>query len=126
VDQRYPDWKETHDYMRFVADKCDMWPHIQLNTESSVRTTRSRQRSLEVTTRTGDTYTCKYFISAMGMISEPVIPKIEGMDRFKGPLFHSSRWPRKASTTPASASASSAPAPPPCRWCRSWPRGDKV
>jgi cyclohexanone monooxygenase len=27
------------------------------------------------------------------MISEPVIPKIDGMDSFKGPLFHSSRWP---------------------------------
>jgi cyclohexanone monooxygenase len=29
----------------------------------------------------------------MGMISEPMIPKIKGMDRFEGPLFHSSRWP---------------------------------
>ena len=30
---RYPDWKETLDYMHFVADKCDMWRDIQLNTE---------------------------------------------------------------------------------------------
>jgi cyclohexanone monooxygenase len=30
----------------------------------------------------------------MGMISEPLIPKIAGMDRFAGPLFHSSRWPQ--------------------------------
>ena len=29
------------------------------------------------------------------MISEPVIPKIPGMDSFKGPLFHSSRWPEE-------------------------------
>ncbi|MDP4788820.1 MAG: NAD(P)/FAD-dependent oxidoreductase, partial [Haliea sp.] len=46
-----------------------------------------------VTTGGGDTFTCKYFISSMGMISEPVIPKTKGMDTFKGPLFHSSRWP---------------------------------
>ena len=31
--QRYPDWRETLSYMHFVADRCDMRPHIQLNTE---------------------------------------------------------------------------------------------
>ena len=31
--RRYPDWKETLAYMHFVADKCDMWRDIQLNTE---------------------------------------------------------------------------------------------
>jgi cyclohexanone monooxygenase len=91
--QRYPDWKETLDYMHFVADRCDMWPHIQLNTE--VVSADYQQDSGRWLVRTGDgeEYTCKYFISGMGMISEPVIPKIEGMESFKGPLFHSSRWP---------------------------------
>ena len=29
------------------------------------------------------------------MISEPQIPNLKGMDTFKGPLFHSSRWPEE-------------------------------
>ncbi len=91
--RRYPDWKETHDYMRFVADKCDMWPHIQLNTEIVEAAYQKDSGLWQVTTGSGETFTCKYFISGMGMISEPVIPKIKGMDSFKGPLFHSSRWP---------------------------------
>ncbi|MCR9184058.1 MAG: NAD(P)/FAD-dependent oxidoreductase [Halieaceae bacterium] len=91
--RRYPDWKETHDYMRFVADKCDMWPNIQLNTEIVEAAYQKDSGLWQVTTGSGDTFTCKYFISGMGMISEPVIPKIKGMDSFKGPLFHSSRWP---------------------------------
>ena len=91
--RRYPDWKETHDYMRFVADKCDMWPHIQLNTEIVEAAYQKDSGLWQVTTGSGETFTCKYFISSMGMISEPVIPKIKGMDSFKGPLFHSSRWP---------------------------------
>ena len=90
---RYPDWKETHDYMRFVADRCDMWPHIQLNTEIVEAAYQKDSGLWRVTTGSGETFTCKYFISGMGMISEPVIPKIKGMDSFKGPLFHSSRWP---------------------------------
>lgn len=91
--QRYPDWQETHDYMHFVADKCEMWPHIQLNTEVVGADYQPGSGRWRVRTGGGEEYTCKYFISGMGMISEPVIPKIEGMERFEGPLFHSSRWP---------------------------------
>ena len=90
---RYPDWEETHRYMHFVADKCDMWPDIQLSTEIVSADYQTDTGHWLITTGSGDTYTCKYFVSAMGMISEPVIPNIKGMDQFKGPLFHSSRWP---------------------------------
>ena len=90
--ERYPGWEETHRYMHFLADRCDLWPHIQLNTE----VTRADYRddgTWVIETAGGEAYTCKYFVSAMGMISEPQIPSIPGMDRFQGPLFHSSRWP---------------------------------
>ena len=91
--RRYPDWKETHDYFRFVADRCNMWPDIQLNTEIVSAEYQKDSAQWKVTTKGGESYTCKYFISAMGMISEPEIPRIKGMDTFKGPLFHSARWP---------------------------------
>lgn len=91
--QRYPDWKEALSYFHFVADKCDMWPHIQLNTEVVSAEYQNDSGHWKVTTREGGSYTCKYFISGMGMISEPEVPKIKGMDNFKGPLFHSARWP---------------------------------
>ena len=85
--------EETHRYLHFVADKCDMWRDIQLNTEIVSADYQAKDGHWLVTTADGDTYTCKYFISGMGMISEPVIPRINGMDRFQGPLFHSARWP---------------------------------
>ena len=93
--KRYPGRAETQAYMRFVADKCDMWPHIQLKTEIVEARYLNDRAWWQVTTGTGETFTCKYFVSGMGMISEPVIPKIPGLDRFKGPLFHSSRWPEE-------------------------------
>ena len=93
--QRYPDWKETLSYFHFVADKCDMWKDIQLNTEVVSADYQADTGHWLITTADGDEYTCKYFISGMGMISEPVIPKVKGMDTFKGPLFHSSRWPEE-------------------------------
>ncbi len=91
--RRYPDWKEVLEYFHFVADKCDMWPHIQLDTEIVSAEYQNDSGHWKVTTKGGESYTCKYFISGMDMISEPEIPKIEGMDTFKGPIFHSSRWP---------------------------------
>lgn len=90
---RYPGWKETLAYMHFVADRCDMWPNIQLDTEIVSADYVADRGRWKVTTADGDVHTSKYFVSCMGMISEPVVPKIEGMDRFGGPLFHSSRWP---------------------------------
>ncbi len=92
-DKRYPGWEEVLDYMHFVADKCDMWPHIQLNTEIVSADYQADSGHWLLKTADGEEFTCKYFISGMGMISEPVIPKIDGMDRFQGPLFHSCRWP---------------------------------
>jgi cyclohexanone monooxygenase len=91
--KRYPGREETQAYIKFVAEKCDMMPHIQLNTEITEARYLADKGWWQVTTGTGESFTCKYFISGMGMISQPEIPAISGMDRFKGPLFHSSRWP---------------------------------
>ncbi|MBL6691919.1 MAG: NAD(P)/FAD-dependent oxidoreductase [Pseudomonadales bacterium] len=93
--ERYPGWEETLRYMHFVADKFDMWPHIQLNTEISGAEFDADAALWRVKTADGDEYTCKYFISAVGMISEPNIPDIKGLGSFEGPCFHSSRWPRE-------------------------------
>lgn len=92
---RYAGWEETLRYMHFVADKCDMWPHIQLNTEIVSADYDEEAGLWALKTGSGETVTCKYFISAMGMISQPVMPDIKGMDEFQGPCFHSSRWPQE-------------------------------
>ncbi len=92
--KRYPGRKETQEYMRFVADRCDMWRDIQLNTEIVSADYLPDRGGWEIETGGGERFTCKYFVSGMGMISEPLIPKIAGMDKFAGPLFHSSRWPQ--------------------------------
>ena len=78
--ERYPGWEETNRYLHFVADKCDMWPHIQLNTEIVSAEFNNVKNIWNVSTASGENYTCKYFISAMGMISQPVIPNIKGID----------------------------------------------
>ncbi len=91
---RYPGWEENLRYMHFVADQADLWPHIQLNAQVVAADYQEATALWRVETAGGEVFHCKYFISAMGMISEPVIPDIPGMDRFAGACFHSARWPQ--------------------------------
>lgn len=90
---RYPSWDENLRYMHFVADRCDMWRHITLNTEIVAADFQDDTSLWKVRTAAGETFTCRYFVSAMGMISEPVIPKFKGLGTFQGPCLHSARWP---------------------------------
>lgn len=91
--KRYSGWEETQAYLKFVMDKFSLWPSFQLSTEVESAEFDNETGLWNVHTGDGKTHTAKYFISAMGMISQPVIPNIAGMDSFNGPLFHSSRWP---------------------------------
>lgn len=93
--ERYPGREETQRYLHFVADKCDMWPNIQLNTEIISADFQNDSGIWLVKTEDEKEFTCKYFVSAMGMISQPVLPNIKGRENFSGPCFHSSRWPQE-------------------------------
>jgi cation diffusion facilitator CzcD-associated flavoprotein CzcO len=93
--KRYAGQEETQNYLKFVADRCDMWSDIQLDTEITEARYLPESAHWQVTTARGETFTSKYFVSGMGMISEPELPRVKGMDSFKGPIFHSSRWPKK-------------------------------
>ena len=90
---RYPGWEENLRYMHFVADRCNMWPHIQLNTRVLSADFDETAGLWRVRTADGQEHTCRYFVSAMGMISEPIMPDFKGIDTFQGPCFHSARWP---------------------------------
>ncbi len=92
---RYPGWEENLRYMHFVADRCNMWPHISLNTHIVAADFQEDTGLWLIRTAGGGTFTCRYFVSAMGMISEPVIPDFKGLGTFKGPCFHSARWPHE-------------------------------
>ena len=91
--KRYPGWQETQQYLKFVSDKFNMWPHIQFNTEITSAEYIAKDNIWKITSEDGKSYTCRYFISGMGMISQPQMPTIAGTDSFNGPIFHSSRWP---------------------------------
>lgn len=42
----------------------------------------------------GKSYTSRFLITGIGLLSNPTLPNIPGVNDYKGKAFHTSRWPR--------------------------------
>ncbi len=89
--ERYPEQPEILDYLRFAADHLDLRQHIEFETE--VDAAEFDDGSWTVTTADGTTVDSKFFISAVGCLSEPYIPDFKNRDAFEGEWYHTARWP---------------------------------
>lgn len=93
--ERYPSHDTVRAYLDFVVDKFGLRDDIQFGTKV-VRAERDEENNLwRVTTADGEVLTCTYFITALGTLTEPVLPDIAGLDKFGGHIQQSSRWPKE-------------------------------
>ena len=42
----------------------------------------------------GTEFTCRFLVTAIGPLSAPVVPKIEGLSSFKGEAYYTALWPK--------------------------------
>jgi cation diffusion facilitator CzcD-associated flavoprotein CzcO len=89
--RKYPTQPELKAYLEGIAKKHDLIPHIQLGTELLSADYDVTTQLWRITTSRG-TLTARALVSASGGLSEPKLPDIPGMDRFRGKIFHSARW----------------------------------
>ncbi|QOZ35779.1 NAD(P)/FAD-dependent oxidoreductase [Bradyrhizobium sp. CCBAU 53421] len=86
---------ETLRYCNFVADKFDLRRDIQFESRVTSATYQDDTRSWRVTLESGAQYSCRFLITAIGPLSTPTLPRIEGRDDFTGQSFHTARWPKQ-------------------------------
>jgi len=92
--ERYATQPEILRYLNHVAERFDLLGDIRLDTRvESAHWQESAQRWAIMAS--GGRLDAKFLVMATGCLSEPNIPGIEGVDRFGGLLFHSSRWPHE-------------------------------
>jgi cation diffusion facilitator CzcD-associated flavoprotein CzcO len=85
---------EILDYMVEFAEKFDIKRKVRFNT--TVKSAHYHDDGhWTFTTQNGQTFTAKYFISAVGQQNTPKFPKLIGRESFKGKLLHSARWDSK-------------------------------
>lgn len=88
--------------MEDTVDKFDLRKHIQPSVECVGAEWQSNIKKWKVQlkdNKTGLTYVrhASVFVSAVGAISFPRDVRFEGMNDFKGPMFHTARWDHSVS-----------------------------
>ena len=84
---------EILSYLQHMADKFDLLKDINFSSDVSDALYDDSTRSWKIKLSNGDTYTCRFLIAGIGLLSQPTMPKINGINSFKGPSFHTARWP---------------------------------
>ena len=93
--ERFPGQPEIERWMNYVADRLDLRKDFQFNTTiKSAHFNEATNRWL-VTTDSGQKIDTRYLISCTGMLSAPLANVFPGQERFKGRIFHTSRWPKE-------------------------------
>jgi cyclohexanone monooxygenase len=93
--ERYAAQPEILRYLNHVADRFDLRPDIQFDTRIASAHFNEATGRWTVTTEGGETIDAKFCIAATGCLSVPNEPNFKGQETFKGPTYHTGRWPHE-------------------------------
>jgi cation diffusion facilitator CzcD-associated flavoprotein CzcO len=93
-----PDWSRAYSpqaeiwkYLRGCAERFGVMPHIRFGHEIRDAAWNAVEQRWELHTSRGR-FTADIFVAAVGALSEPSLPPLPGLSRFRGKMFHSARW----------------------------------
>ena len=86
---------ETERYLNYVADKFDLRRDIQFRSRVAAARYREETRSWDVMLEDGRSYSTRFLITAIGVLSAPTMPRIPGVETFKGQSCHTHYWPKE-------------------------------
>lgn len=93
-----PDWTrsfspqpEIWSYLKRCARDFLILPHIRFHHDVRTAAWDDAAQHWRIETSQG-TYTAAVLVMASGALSAPAVPRLVGLDNFKGRVFHSARW----------------------------------
>jgi cation diffusion facilitator CzcD-associated flavoprotein CzcO len=86
--ERFAGQAETERYLRHVVDKFDLRRHMRFNARVKSAVYDEDATLWTLTLETGERFTTRFLITALGLLSTPTLPRYQGMDRFKGRSLH--------------------------------------
>lgn len=89
---RYAKQDEILRYIRTTAEKYGITPLVQLDKEVVAAHYDEAAATWTVRFADGTEQTVDILVSAVGQLSQPVLPAIPGVETFEGQAFHSARW----------------------------------
>jgi cation diffusion facilitator CzcD-associated flavoprotein CzcO len=88
---RFSRQPEIWRYLQRCAREFNILPHLRFRHEVRAATWDEHVRSWRIETTQGS-LTANLLVMASGPLSEPVLPQLDGLDRFEGRRFHSAQW----------------------------------
>src|SRR5690606_38340852 len=85
---------ETERYLNYVADKFDLRRDIRFSSRVTAAVYDAAAHCWEVTIEDGSRHTCRDLVTAVGPLSAPTWPRVQGIDDFRGEAYHTARWPK--------------------------------
>jgi len=96
------DWSETQSssdqvraYLEHVTAKFDLRRSIQFDTWVEDAWFDEANQRWVIRTHTGDEFTARFLICAVGALFVAHKPDYPGIDEFAGPCYHTGRWPHE-------------------------------
>jgi cation diffusion facilitator CzcD-associated flavoprotein CzcO len=86
---------ETLRYLNHVADKFDLRRDIQFRGRVASAHYDDETRGWDVTLGDGSRSHARFLITAIGPLSAPTLPRIEGIPSFLGESCHTANWPHE-------------------------------
>ncbi|MGJ7505273.1 MULTISPECIES: flavin-containing monooxygenase [unclassified Variovorax] len=91
---RYLEQPDIEKYLNHVVDRLDLRRDIQLNTEVTSAVFDEQCNAWRIRTSTGEAFTSRYLVTALGLLAKTNIPDIPGRDSFSGTFVHTNDWPK--------------------------------
>jgi cation diffusion facilitator CzcD-associated flavoprotein CzcO len=82
-------------YLNYVAEKFDLRKHMQFNCKVEAMQFDEARNLWQISVGDDRTLTCRFVVLAVGLLSAPTMPKLEGIGDFKGRSFHTYYWPHE-------------------------------
>jgi cation diffusion facilitator CzcD-associated flavoprotein CzcO len=94
------DWKEHFspqpdnlEYLNLVADKYDLRRDMQFSSCVTAAHWDDSANQWTVTLESGETASARFLFTAVGILSAHTLPRVSGLETFRGPAHHTARWP---------------------------------
>lgn len=93
ITTRYISQPQILAYLQKVAERHDLLRDIQFETGVTAAHFNESTSLWEVRTDTGEAFTAKFIVTALGLLAATNVPDIKGLASFEGDWYHTARWP---------------------------------
>ena len=93
--ERFSAQPDTLRYLQHVAKKFDLRRHMQFGCKLESAQFDEQHNLWRLLLANGREITSRFLVTGIGLLSAPTMPRIAGVESFKGPSFHTYYWPKE-------------------------------